>query len=153
MFSTTYDTLEYLLLRARMFIIETQRRVTTREETNEHLGVDFRSFPKLRFRWWPCDVDHSWLLSKSLIHFLFADFDSGVNHHFRQDFWQFSAMQNCNTRRKGDWCLFVSPVCNYWYLAVNRIDFQFLELSSFIIKLNRLDWPVRWVIIFRFSPL
>jgi hypothetical protein len=42
------------------------------------------------------------LLSKSLIHFLFADFDSGVNYHFRQDFWQFSAMQNCNTRRKGD---------------------------------------------------
>ena len=153
MFSTTYDTLEYLLLRARMFIIETQRRVTTREETNEHLGVDFRSFPKLRFRWWPwcwsqlvalCYYQNCWYIFCLQISIRGSIIIFGrISGNFLQ----------CNTRRKGDWCLFVSPVCNYWYLAVNSIDFQFLELSSFIIKLNRLDWPVRWVIIFRFSPL
>ena len=33
------------------------------------------------------------------------------SNHFRQDFWQFSAMQNsgnCDTRRRGNWYLFAS---------------------------------------------
>ena len=152
MFSTTYDTLEYLLLRARMFIIETQRRVTTREETNEHLGVDFRSFPKLRFRWWP------WCWSQLVIikiadTFSVCRFRFGGQSSFSAGFLAIF----CNAKLQYPserWLMSLfSPVCNFWYLAVNRIDFKFLELSSFIIKLNRLDWPVRWVIIFRFSPL
>ena len=152
MFSTTYDTLEYSLLRARIFIIETLFCTTK--------GHSWRDkwTPRGRFS----------IIPKASLQVMTVML---ITVGYYQNRWYIFCLQilirgpiiifgrisgnflQCNTRRKGDWCLFVSPVCNYWYLSVLSIDFQFLELSSFIIKLNRLDWPVRWVIIFRFSPL